>query len=312
MQNLWDGLLAEVQRRRLFSDHQCSSLFDYCVNHLGYSEGPAYRRIIAMRLVEEIPEMEEKISQGSLSLSNVAQAQKFFNQEGKQRQEKFTLKQKKDVLKQLENKSTRQGEKQLLGMSQNPKVHRERVRVVSDQDTELRIIANQDLMAKLERIKGLLAHKNPAALHSYAELLDVICDVALKELQPKEPSQKDYKNSDKLVSLSTSQVTEQHRSKRKAQSKVQSRKVGQSSEVGQRKTQRKALSRAVKRVVWKRDKGECVQCGSQHALQYDHIQPVSFGGKDHPDNILLKCRPCNQRAAIKKLGLEKMESYIKR
>ncbi|MCX6117779.1 MAG: hypothetical protein NT027_09570, partial [Proteobacteria bacterium] len=37
--------LREIERRRLFSDFSCSSLFDYAVKMLGYSEGQAQRRI---------------------------------------------------------------------------------------------------------------------------------------------------------------------------------------------------------------------------------------------------------------------------
>ena len=70
--------LYEIERRRLFCDYQCSSLWEYCVKQLGYSEGQAMRRISAMRLIKEIPEVESKVSEGSLSLSNVAGAYRFF------------------------------------------------------------------------------------------------------------------------------------------------------------------------------------------------------------------------------------------
>ncbi len=72
--------LKEVERRKLFSDLGYKSLFEYAVKELGYSEGQAGRRIQAMRLINEIPEIEEKIENGSLSLSNISQAQSFFRE----------------------------------------------------------------------------------------------------------------------------------------------------------------------------------------------------------------------------------------
>ena len=55
--------LAEIQRRRLFADLGYSSLFAYCVSELKYSHAQAQRRIEAMRLLVEIPEVKEKINE---------------------------------------------------------------------------------------------------------------------------------------------------------------------------------------------------------------------------------------------------------
>ena len=75
--------LREIERRRLFADLGYSSLFDYAVGELKYSEGQAGRRIAAMRLLKDLPadaaaRIETKITTGELSLSNVQQASSFF------------------------------------------------------------------------------------------------------------------------------------------------------------------------------------------------------------------------------------------
>src|ERR1700679_3901741 len=68
--------LQEIERRKLYCKY--GSLFDYAVHELGYSEAAAGRRIQAMRLMTEIPEIESKIESGALNLSNICQAQGFF------------------------------------------------------------------------------------------------------------------------------------------------------------------------------------------------------------------------------------------
>ena len=49
--------LREIERRRLFAEMGFSSLFEFATKNLGYSPAAAYRRIEAMRLLTEIPEI---------------------------------------------------------------------------------------------------------------------------------------------------------------------------------------------------------------------------------------------------------------
>ena len=71
------ALLRENESRRLYLQMRYSSLFEYCTKDLGYSESAAQRRIDAMRLTRELPQIESKIIEGRLNLSTVLQAQKF-------------------------------------------------------------------------------------------------------------------------------------------------------------------------------------------------------------------------------------------
>jgi predicted DNA-binding ArsR family transcriptional regulator len=72
--------LREVDRRKLFSDLGYQSIFEYSVRELKYSEGQAGRRIQAMRLLKELPQIEEKIESGALNLSHLSQAQSYFRE----------------------------------------------------------------------------------------------------------------------------------------------------------------------------------------------------------------------------------------
>lgn len=50
----------------------------------------------------------------------------------------------------------------------------------------------------------------------------------------------------------------------------------------------------VKLEVWKRDKGQCVLCGSKENLHFDHIIPFSKGGSSiTAKNIQILCAKCN-------------------
>lgn len=53
-----------------------------------------------------------------------------------------------------------------------------------------------------------------------------------------------------------------------------------------------AISRKVKEVVYKRDRGQCVLCGKP-GLPEAHYIPRSRGGLGIEQNIVTTCRPCH-------------------
>lgn len=61
-----------------------------------------------------------------------------------------------------------------------------------------------------------------------------------------------------------------------------------------RHTYRKSLPNSVKLLVWERDRGQCVKCGRDEELEFDHIIPVSKGGSNTEKNIQLLCAACNR------------------
>lgn len=158
-----------------------------------------------------------------------------------------------------ENTSKREAEKIVLDQaSESATLKPDRIRTVTETKVEIKFIADQSLVEKIEKLKGLLAHTDPSI--SMAELVEKLCDMGLGQLDP-------------------------------------------------------ALARRrsdTARKVWSRAEGKCQNCGSQHALQVDHIKPKALGGGDDIENLRLLCRSCNQRAAIQKLGLDKMQPYLER
>lgn len=74
-------LLREAEQRRLFSKYGYGSLFEYACKRHGYSEDQANRRISGMRLLRDLPEIEEKIENGTLTLTNLCKAQAVFRAE---------------------------------------------------------------------------------------------------------------------------------------------------------------------------------------------------------------------------------------
>ena len=56
---------------------------------------------------------------------------------------------------------------------------------------------------------------------------------------------------------------------------------------------RNPIPEDVKLLVWARDGGHCVRCGSDQELHFDHIIPVAKGGSNTAENIQILCQTCN-------------------
>jgi hypothetical protein len=303
--------LHEIDARKLYLERGYPSLFEFCMRELGYEEGPAYRRIAAMRLIREIPEVEVKVQEGKLSLSTVSQLQGFFRSE-KKRGEGLSLEEKKDLLQACEGMSKRETERLLLEKRPEARPF-DRERPITATETELRMVIDEDLRKKLERLRNLVAHRNPNP--TYNELLHILADVALERLDPAErkvrnppsPGKVKVENSGKVKVENSGKVEVENSAKVKVENSG-----GAKATPGEGSSKSKASSEllrfpnaALKREIWIRDRGKCQYrdlktgrvCASSFQVQVDHVEPFSLGGKTTAENLRLLCRKHNHWAA---------------
>jgi hypothetical protein len=173
--------LKENDRRKLYSDFKCSSLFSYCVTILGYSESSAQRRIEASRLLAELPEIEGKIEQGLLSLTNIGQVSKYIRDHQIKDPE-----QKRALLTQMEDLSKAECEKTLFALSGEKRPAREGVKRISKDESKVSYILSDETRTKVEKLKALMGRDL-----SMDELIGFMADVAIKEVEKKKFKQSD-------------------------------------------------------------------------------------------------------------------------
>ncbi len=263
--------LCEVRRRRLFALYGFSSLFMFCVKYLGYTEAQAQRRLEAMKAMMEIPEIEEKIKVGALSLTAVAQAQSYFKSQEKENRP-INVEAKKEILQSLENKTTRECERELIKLSGEKPLPKERTRLLSETHTQTTTNLPNALVEKLERIKSLLSHKNPKM--TQAELLDEMSEIVLNTIDPLRRKSRRTVSVAGIVS-----------SRKQTIMRDQNRCSYVSPITGQK-------------------------CESTYLIEVDHILPKATGGGSTLDNLRVLCKAHNQLAAIEVFGLTKMNPYI--
>lgn len=331
--------LKEIEDRRLHLELGFSSLFEYATKELGYSEPQAQRRISSMRLIKEIPEIEESLKDGKLNLTNIAKVQSFFR-ERKKAKKPLGSSEKIQLLKRIEGVSTRQCEKELAQIHFDPEASADlkgpknfQERFLADGSIELKVQLSPEIYEKLKTVRNLLAHKNPNP--DWPELLEIICDQVIRL---KNPSQRRAYSAPKVRS-------EEKKAKAETEAGTGTGKepgVGSGIESGVglgvglgtgvesgRGAETRAgaetepplpailspkkqrwISAAVKRAVWARDQGSCSfiskitnkRCHSRHLLQIDHIQPLAFGGSNAEDNLRLLCFHHHQLQTEKAFG----------
>ena len=149
--------LEEVGRRRLFAARGYSSLFDYAVKGLGYSEPAASQRVAAMRLARAVPGARERLERGELKLSNAAAVERFIRREEKETGRRLTLEAKSGIVAEVSGKSARETERVLAARSEAAGMlpRPERARPLTAEHTELKLVAGAELMARIERAREL-------------------------------------------------------------------------------------------------------------------------------------------------------------
>jgi 5-methylcytosine-specific restriction endonuclease McrA len=141
-QVLWH--LKEIDRRKLYSDQKCGSLFEYCVKVLKYSEGQASRRVSACRLLKELPELADTIQKGELNLTQLNQAKGFFHEMGI-----VTPDEKKKIINEIKGKTIRETEV-ILENKKGDKPSR-----------KVTVALNQETLETLKKLQALKAHSCP-------------------------------------------------------------------------------------------------------------------------------------------------------
>ena len=177
-QILWH--LKEIEDRKIYLTEGFSSLFDYTVQILNYSESQAYRRISAMRVLRDIPEIETKLDSGELKLTQITMAQEYFRSE-KKKGEPLSPTKKIEILEEIADKSSRETERYFAELSPEM-ISKDKTRLVSENQIEIKFVAEQRLLDKLNRFKELDSHVE--ASPNYAKLFERLVDLALKQKDP--------------------------------------------------------------------------------------------------------------------------------
>lgn len=268
----------EVERRRLFAELGFSSVFDWLVRDLGYSESAAYRRMQAARVLRTVPEAAAKIESGALALTTLSKVQTLIRADEKRTGTRLSSTEKFEIVASVENCSSREADRRLATCFPEVAAARtsEKVRTVDDDRVQVLVTLTRAQFEKLKRMQELLSHKTPGA--STALVLEAAMDVFLERKDP-------------LVRKVTARAAPQGN-------------TASGSRV------RRSVKPSLRNAVFRKAQGQCEyrdvrtgrRCDSRHFLEVDHIWPRALGGGNDPENLRALCRIHNLLMAEKLLG----------
>jgi hypothetical protein len=173
-------LFEEIYVRKLYLQRGYSSLFEMAVKHFGFCAGSAQRRINSMKLMRELPEIEEKIESGELSLTAASTLQGFFLSE-KRENKSYSKFEKLSLVKSCLNKSTREVERELIALSPE-RDKKESATYINENRLRISLSISEELHQKINHLKSIWSHSNPSL--STEVLLERVVEMALEEVDP--------------------------------------------------------------------------------------------------------------------------------
>ena len=209
--------LAEIEARGLYLQRGFSSLFDYAVRELGYSDAAAARRIGATRLCADQPDAREGLRDGSLTLSAAAELQWAFHRQRRRGSISGTAAiapagtpapdsapavplpsaepqppplvldaaGRQKLVEEAAGKSARQVRRMLADLDPELAPPADRVRPLGDGRYELRATIDAQCQQGLEQLRALLSHVDPRM--TMGQLVGGLVQEALDRHDPSRP-----------------------------------------------------------------------------------------------------------------------------
>lgn len=283
--------LAEIERRKLFADLGYSSLYEYCLKDLNYSEAEAALRVQASRLLNQNREIvEEKIIEGNLSLSQASAIQTFFKEEEKKHDRQFSKEEKKELISSLSGKNIRESREEL-----------NQLKTIPNNNKTINIKIDLETMKKLHELRGKLGTKKDDS----ELILDLVNDKLNKmEKNIKKSISKKQEKTEEIKKVNTKVDKDccNHANLKEAANKKRSRYLNPKIRA-QLLYQASGRCEFVSKITGKR-------CEETKNLQIDHSKPFALSGDNSERNLRVYCRVHNSRAAIKTYGNEVMDRYL--
>ena len=248
--------VGEIDRRKLYLEHACPSMFAFCTKRFRMSEAIAAKRIRAGRAACRFPCILGMIGRGELHLSGVHQLAGHLTEANHE-----------EVLRRAEHKSMREIEGLIAEISPKPDVPSS-IRLatpLSPRRYKLQVTIGQEARDKLAELQDLLSHQIPDG--DAGAVIERALDVLLAETKKKKAAFTDKPRSTKKMNTKKTRAIPA-------------------------RVRREVFERDEGRCAFVDSEGR--RCSSGWRVEFHHRIPYARDGTHDIDNIELRCRAHNQ------------------
>jgi hypothetical protein len=157
--------------QKIFAKMGYSHLVKYMVSELGYSESAAWRRWVALKITNEMPEAKKMLQDGDVNLSTLGKLSLHMKNE--------SLDKKRAASAVIKNKTLNEVEKGLFAITGRKTETQDFIHRASENTQRMSVTLSDETVAKLDRLKQLMQKtKND-------EVLNFALDSAIKKIMEK-------------------------------------------------------------------------------------------------------------------------------
>ena len=299
-------LLGEVDHRKLYAERGYSSMFQFCLDELGFSEDQACNRIDVARLARRIPRALDFLRSGAIHLTGLRLLDPHLTPDNAEQ-----------LLSTASHKSKRQLLELLAALAPRPDVAPS-VRKLPAPRPPAAPLFEAPAVDVPTRPPALAAPERrpvvePLAPERYR--VEFTADRALKEkLQQAEELLRHRIRKGDIAAVVDRALDLLIAEVKKERFGVGRKPRSTAAEAEQRESVTRHVPDAIKREVYERDGGQCAyvapdgrRCQERGALELEHRLGFARTGEHRVDDMALYCRCHNGYAAEQLYGREKME-----
>ena len=198
--------LKEIKTRRVYNWLGYPSMFDMLIKYYKLSEAGTYQRLNALKIIESVPEAQNLLVSGDVSMGTLSEMQSFINKQEKATGEKVTTTVKKQLVDEIKNKSVKETREYFIDKNPSLNLPPDKEQKITSELTLVQMKLDSENIKLIEELKIELSHKIPYG--NWNELIKVMLTTTLEQIRKKKGNMKEEQAGNKKKIINEQKFSE--------------------------------------------------------------------------------------------------------